>query len=127
MPWGLASDADGNIYVADWRNDRIQKFTSDGEFLKAWGRIPRRRRGVQSSVGAGGGQPNGVLYVADWGNERVQVLTQEGERLANLRGESGLSKWAHEYFTTNMDELEERQKANLEPDLEYPFGGQAAE
>ena len=37
MPWGLASDADGNIYVADWRNDRIQKFTSDGEFLQTWG------------------------------------------------------------------------------------------
>ena len=26
MPWGLGLDKDGNIYVADWRNDRIQKF-----------------------------------------------------------------------------------------------------
>ena len=121
MPWGLASDTDGNIYVADWRNDRIQKFSADGEFLKAWngsdaddGTFNR-----PSGLAVDG---DGVLYVADWGNERVQVMTQEGECLANLRGESGLSKWAHEYFSTNMDELEEREKANLEPQLEYPSG-----
>ena len=119
MPWGLASDADGNIYVADWRNDRIQKFTSDGEFLKAWGGSNAEDGAFNRPSGLAV-DADGILYVADWGNERVIVLTQDGEELANLRGESGLSKWAHEYFTTNMDELEERQKANLEPDLEYP-------
>jgi DNA-binding beta-propeller fold protein YncE len=29
-------DASGDIYVADTRNHRIQKFTSDGEFLTEW-------------------------------------------------------------------------------------------
>ena len=121
MPWGLAKDSAGNVYVADWRNDRIQKFSAGGEFLKAWGGSDAEDGEFNRPSGLAV-DANGVLYVADWGNERVQVLTQDGGCLAKLRGESGLSKWAHEYFTTNMDELEEREKANLEPELEYPPG-----
>ena len=34
---GIAVDADGNVYVADTGNDRIQKFTSEGVFLFEWG------------------------------------------------------------------------------------------
>ena len=30
VPWGLATDAEGNLYVSDTSNARIQKFTSDG-------------------------------------------------------------------------------------------------
>ena len=37
LPLGIAVDAAGNVYVADAGNDRIQKFTSDGVFLNAWG------------------------------------------------------------------------------------------
>jgi hypothetical protein len=47
----------------------------------------------------------------------VQVLSPDGGFLAKLRGESGLSKWGASYFMANQDELAERQKANLEPEL----------
>ena len=33
MPWGICVDEFGDVYVADWRNDRVQKFTADGEFI----------------------------------------------------------------------------------------------
>jgi sugar lactone lactonase YvrE len=59
----------------------------------------------------------GNIYVADWGNERVQILAPDGSFRAKLRGESGLSKWGESYFIANQDELEERQKADLEPEL----------
>ena len=36
-PRGVAVDNDGNIYVTDTRNHRIQKFTSDGTFITAVG------------------------------------------------------------------------------------------
>ncbi len=121
MPWGLASDSAGDIYVADWRNDRIQKFSSGGEFLRAWSGYDDEDGRLNRPAGLGV-DDDGVMYIADWGNQRVVVMTQEGECLATLRGESGLSKWAHEYFTTNMDELEERKLANMEPDLEYTMG-----
>ncbi len=116
LPWGITLDREGNVYVADWRNDRIQKFTPEGQFLAKFG-----------SPGNGDGQfyrpssvavdSEGYIYVADWGNERVQVLGSDGGFQQKLRGESGLSKWAEEYFESNVDEAEARARSNLEPDL----------
>ncbi len=37
MPWGVTLDSDGNIYVADWGNERVQVLGPDGEFLKKLG------------------------------------------------------------------------------------------
>ena len=34
---GIGLDAAGDVYVADWRNDRVQKFTPEGTFLAAYG------------------------------------------------------------------------------------------
>ena len=117
IPWGIATDSNDNVFVADWRNDRIQKFDVDGKPLKVFG-----------SPGNGDGElhrPSGVtldddgnLYIADWGNHRVQILDPEGKFLAAFRGSAGMSKWSDEYFRVNPDELEERQKADLEPDLD---------
>ncbi len=102
--------------MADWRNDRIQKFDSRGNFISQWG-----------SSGEGDGQfhrPAAVavdgqdnLYVADWGNERVQVLDQQGNMLAQFRGDSVPSKWAEEYFAANPSEYHARLNSNLEPDV----------
>ena len=117
LPWGICLDAHGNVYVADWRNDRVQKFDAQGRHLATMG-----------SSGRGDGlfyRPSGVavdgdgdVYVADWGNERVQILDSEGRFLAKLRGESGMSKWADDYFVANQDELAERQSGDLEPALD---------
>jgi len=37
MPHGVAVDALGNVYVADWENHCIQKFSSSGVFITKWG------------------------------------------------------------------------------------------
>ena len=34
-PHGIEVDADGNVYVVDTGNNRVQKFKSDGAFLTA--------------------------------------------------------------------------------------------
>jgi uncharacterized protein (TIGR03663 family) len=70
-PSGLAVDGEGNLYVLDSGNGRIQKFSPDGRFLKAAG-----------STGDGEGEFNqpadlalgaeGNLYVVDTWNHRVQ-------------------------------------------------------
>jgi DNA-binding beta-propeller fold protein YncE len=44
-PLGVAVDANGNVFVADRLNNRIQKFTTAGTFLTKWG-----------TVGSGDGQ-----------------------------------------------------------------------
>jgi DNA-binding beta-propeller fold protein YncE len=35
-PQGAATDAAGNLYVADTGNDRVQVFNADGDFLRQW-------------------------------------------------------------------------------------------
>jgi hypothetical protein len=52
-PMGIGLDSTGNVYVADTGNDRVQKFTSDGNFQMQFG-----------AHGAGNGQFNGVKDVA---------------------------------------------------------------
>ena len=37
QPRGIAVDTIGNVYVVDTDNSRIQKFSSEGDFLVAWG------------------------------------------------------------------------------------------
>ena len=44
-PAGVALAPNGNVYVADSRNDRVQYFTATGSFLGKWG-----------STGKGNGQ-----------------------------------------------------------------------
>jgi RHS repeat-associated protein len=77
-PGGVATDAAGNVYVADTENSRIEKFGPNGEFLAQFG-----------SFGTGNGQlshPKGVavnsagdVYVADTGNNRVEEFGPKGE------------------------------------------------
>ena len=78
QPRGLALDADGNVYVADFGNDRIQKFGPDFTFLKEWGArgdLPSHFK-QPGDVAVG---PDGLVYVADTWNQRIQVFTAEGE------------------------------------------------
>ena len=71
------------MYVADWRNDRIQKFSPDGQHLASFG---------QSGSGVGQfNRPSGVcvdkdgdIYIADRQNDRVQVLAPNGRFLCQL-------------------------------------------
>ncbi|GIT59392.1 MAG: hypothetical protein Ct9H300mP19_13400 [Dehalococcoidia bacterium] len=37
LPWEVCPDLEDNIYVADWGNDRIVKFSSDGHFKANFG------------------------------------------------------------------------------------------
>ena len=59
---------------------------------------------------------SGNILVTDWGNERVQIFDSGGNFVTKYRGESGMSKWAEDYFKANTLEFEERQKADLEPE-----------
>ena len=117
VPWGVAADADNQVYVADWRNDRIQKFDAQGAHLATWG-APGSGEGKFHRPAGVAVDAEGLIYVADWGNERVQILEPDGRFLTLLRGDAGVSKWGQDYFISNQDELEERQRANLEPELD---------
>jgi DNA-binding beta-propeller fold protein YncE len=83
---GIALDADGNVYVADTWNHRIQVFTSDGVYLRGWGQFfdaaddPALAATQPGSFYGPRGLAfhDGLLYITDTGNERVQVFGPDG-------------------------------------------------
>ena len=73
--------ADGNIYVADAHNYRVQKFDSEGKFLATWGTSGTWQGQFQDPTDLVVDR-NGNLHVADSGNFRVQWLDAEGNYVA---------------------------------------------
>jgi sugar lactone lactonase YvrE len=72
-------DSSGNVYVSDIGNDRIQKFSSTGSFLTAWGSSGTGNGQFQSPSGIAVG-PLGKVYVADESrSDRVQEFSSTGD------------------------------------------------
>jgi len=84
-PTGLAIDADGNLYVCDTLNNRIEVFDADGKFVSTYGK---------NGDGPGYfGRPKGIaidsdghIWVADGMQDRVQVFNHEWQLLITFGG-----------------------------------------
>jgi prepilin-type N-terminal cleavage/methylation domain-containing protein len=76
-PSGVAIDGNGNIWVLDGGNNRVEEFNASGTYLTSFG-----------SMGSGSGQMNnpegiaidasGNIWVADFGNDRVDEFNASG-------------------------------------------------
>jgi hypothetical protein len=73
---GVALDPSGNVYVADYNNQRVQRFDSTGELTAMWGRLTLAFPGVEGWFQ----QPNGIavdasgnVFVSD--SNRVQKFS----------------------------------------------------
>ena len=80
-PVGVAADGAGDVYVSDFRADRVQKFTPDGRFLLAWG-ATGTGDGEFQRVGGLTVSPDGFVSVVDPGNGRIQKFTTDGAFVA---------------------------------------------
>jgi DNA-binding beta-propeller fold protein YncE len=80
-PSAVAVDAGGNVYVAEWGNRRIQKFTNDGAFVSQWGTQGQELGQFMTPVGVAV-SPAGDVYVTDWDNHNVQRFTSDGAFLS---------------------------------------------
>jgi sugar lactone lactonase YvrE len=88
-PSGVAVDADGNLYVADMLNARIEVFDADGNFIRTFG-----KRGDGPGYFA---MPKGVaidcdghIWVTDAQQNRLQVYTPDGQLLIYIGNGQGL-------------------------------------
>ena len=83
-PWGIAVAPNGNVYVADTWNHRVQYFDPSGKFLGKWGRLGDAKGSADTDPGVFWGpraiaiSPAGEVYVTDTGNKRVQVFGLDG-------------------------------------------------
>ena len=114
MPWGVAVDELDDVYVADWRNDRVQKFNSDGEFIFQFGRSGSGKGQFNGPAGLAVDK-DGDIYVAEPQNNRVQLFDQTGRYVETFIGDATLSMMAREYMMTNSYPNRLREMADLEP------------
>ncbi|MFC1563401.1 NHL repeat-containing protein [candidate division KSB1 bacterium] len=83
-PCDVIKDGEGNIYVLDSGNNRIQKYDNAGKFVKTIG-----------SKGQGPGEfdrtrdfqldSSNNIVVGDYGNNRFQIFSLEGEFIKTIR------------------------------------------
>jgi len=88
FPYGVATDSNGNIFVCDSNNNRIQIFDSEGKFISTFG-----------SKGNGNGQfespwgitinSKGNIIVSDYGNNRIQIFDSNGKFISTF-GSKGI-------------------------------------
>jgi len=84
-PTGLAVDQEGNLYVCDTLNDRIEVFDADGKFMNTFGKNGdgpgyfARPKGIAIDS-------DGHIWVADGMQDRVQVFNSEWQLLITFGG-----------------------------------------
>ncbi len=99
--FGVATDSSGDVYVADYDNNRIDEFSAAGAFIKGYGwfvvldgdewveEFATCTSTCQAGIGAGGtgqvNEPTGVatdssgdVYVADTDNDRIDEFSAAG-------------------------------------------------
>jgi DNA-binding beta-propeller fold protein YncE len=82
-PQGVAVDKDGNVYVTDTMNDRVEIFDADGNFISTFGKNGdgpgyfARPKGIAVDS-------DGHIWVADEVQDRLQVFNREGQLLTYI-------------------------------------------
>jgi streptogramin lyase len=96
-PAGLATDASGNVYVADFGNHTIRKITPAGVVTTLAGKASTRGNDNGNGAAARFNSPRGVatdasgaVYVADTYNYTIRKITPAGE-VSTLAGTAGLN------------------------------------
>lgn len=77
MPSDIAADSQGNMYILDSGNHRIQKFNPDGQYVATIGRKGQGPAEFYFPVSIDI-DSKGYLYVSDPLNKRIQILTPDG-------------------------------------------------
>jgi sugar lactone lactonase YvrE len=84
-PSNVAVDKEGNVYVTDTMNNRVEIFDADGNFISLFGKHGdgpgdfARPKGIAIDS-------DGHIWVADQIQDRLQVFNREGQLLAFVGG-----------------------------------------
>ena len=86
-PTGMASDQNGNVYVSDELNNRINVFSHEGDPIKYWG-DPGSSEGELNGPSGIAFDSDENLFVADHMNNRIQKFTKDGNYIFSF-GDKG--------------------------------------
>lgn len=87
-PVSVVQDPAGNMYVSEYgNNDRVQKFSEQGDFLLEFGTVGTGPGEFQRAAGMI--WHDGKIYVSDAVNNRIQVFSDDGQFLEILGTKTG--------------------------------------
>jgi RHS repeat-associated protein len=78
QPAGTAIDGSGNLWVSDYNNGRIEKFSPAGKFVASYGTKGSGNGQFVHPTGIAVNQSTGNVYVGDCGNSRIEELNSTG-------------------------------------------------
>lgn len=70
---GIAIGKDDEVYTAEFRNQRVQRFTAEGKFISTFP--------VQPHAGGVAVAPDGTVFVAHWNSNKVAAYSPDGKLL----------------------------------------------
>ncbi|PWT75475.1 MAG: hypothetical protein C5B46_02540 [Proteobacteria bacterium] len=85
VPTNVVVDSDGNLYVTDTYNNRVEVFDADGNFIRQWGK-QGDRPGTFSRPKGIAVDADGHVWVADAVQDILQCYTPEGQFLMWMGG-----------------------------------------
>jgi DNA-binding beta-propeller fold protein YncE len=84
VPTDIALDNDGNVYVVEADNRRVQKFSSDGQFITKWGGgQPDSAEGQFYYPQSIAVDSQGRVFVSDIANQRISIFAADGTLIAD--------------------------------------------
>jgi DNA-binding beta-propeller fold protein YncE len=105
LPTGIATDWEGNVYVDDFRNKRIQKFDNDGNYLMQW---PTARAGSPGSTVV---DKDGNVFVSFFGSDDGNL--QKYDPQGNLITSWGSTGSGDGQFAGRIEDIAMDQDGNL--------------
>jgi DNA-binding beta-propeller fold protein YncE len=87
-PAAVTLDGNGNAWVTDFGDDRIEKFGPDGSFSAAYGKEGAGEVQFKGPTGIAVNKSTSDVYIADTGNNRIEELSSSGTYVAAF-GTSG--------------------------------------
>jgi DNA-binding beta-propeller fold protein YncE len=128
----IAVDSKNNIFISDGDNYRIQKFSSEGEFITSWG-SHGQEKGKFDDPREIAVDKYGNIYVADYLNNRIQIFDEDGQFLRQfiLENDMGIIPTPYgiainkfsEIYITNSNTSHMIMKFNKNGNLVSYWGG----
>lgn len=89
-PWTMAGDTDGNVYVVDYGNRRVQKFNRVGDVVPAFGKSIEQSGALQkpSDIAVYSDEQSTVVYILDEASHSIFVFDADGHPVRDALGQA---------------------------------------
>ena len=108
-PWGIAVDAKGTLYLADWGNCTIRKITSTG-VVTTLGGVPVAN-GMNDATGSGArffyptgiaSDATGKIYIADSKNSEIRIGVVADLKITCTDGKTSVANGSSDIYTITV-------------------------